>query len=72
MNKVLLLLLGTLLRLILTTAVNHFYRLDMTVLTNAATNWRLRLTQSAGTATPLAGSFYTIEKVGPSTGIYAS
>jgi hypothetical protein len=56
----------------LTTAVNHFYRLDMTVLTNAATNWRLRLTQSAGTATPLAGSFYTIEKVGPSTGIYAS
>ena len=56
----------------LTTAVNHFYRLDMTVLTNSATNWRLRLTQSAGTATPLAGSFYTIEKVGPSTGIFVA
>jgi len=56
----------------LTTAVNHFYRLDMTVLTNAATNWRLRLTQSAGTATPLAGSHYTIEKVSTSTGTFVA
>ena len=56
----------------LTTTVNHFYRLDMTVVTNAATNWRLRLTQSAGTAAPLAGSYYTIEKVGPSTGTFVA
>ena len=56
----------------LTTAVNHFYRLNMTVVTNAATNWRLRLTQSAGTATPLAGSFYTIEKISISTGTFAA
>jgi hypothetical protein len=56
----------------LTDSRNHFYRLDMTVLTNAATNWRLRLTQSAGTVTPLAGSFYTIEKVGPSTGTFVA
>ena len=56
----------------LTTAVNHFYRLDMTVLTNAATNWRLRLTQSAGTATPLAGSYYKIEKISGSTGTFAA
>ena len=56
----------------LTTAVNHFYRLDMTVVTNAATNWRIRLTQSAGTATPLAGSYYTIEKIGASTGTFAA
>ena len=57
----------------LTTAVNHFYRLNMTVVTNAATNWRLRLTQSgAGTATPLAGSFYTVEKVGISTGTFVA
>ena len=56
----------------LTTTVNHFYRVDMTVLTNAATNWRLRLSQSAGTVTPLAGSFYTIEKVGPSTGTFVA
>jgi hypothetical protein len=56
----------------LTTGVNHFYRLEMTVLTNAATNWRLRSTQSAGTITPLAGSYYRIEKVGPSTGSFVA
>ena len=56
----------------LTNAVNHFYRLQMTVVTNAATNWRLRLTQGAGTATPLAGSFYTVEKIGTSTGTFVA
>ena len=54
----------------LTTGVNHFYRLNMTVLTSGTTTWRLRLTQGGGTATPLAGSFYTIEKVGSSTGTF--
>jgi len=52
--------------------VNHFYRLEMTVLTNAATNWRLRSSQSAGTITPLAGSYYRIEKVGPPTGTFVA
>jgi hypothetical protein len=56
----------------LSSGVNHFYRLNMTVVTNAATNWRLRLTQSAGTAAPLAGSYYTIEKVGSSTGTFVA
>jgi hypothetical protein len=56
----------------LTTGVNHFSRFELIAVTNAATNWRLRLTQSAGTATPLAGSFYTIEKVGPSTGTFVA
>lgn len=56
----------------LTTAVNHMYRLNATVLTNAATDWRLRLTQSAGTATPLAGSYYTIEKISISTGTFVA
>ena len=56
----------------LTTAVNHFYRLDMNVLTNAATNWRLRLTQTGGTATPLAGSYYTIQKISTSTGTFVA
>jgi DNA-binding beta-propeller fold protein YncE len=56
----------------LTTGVNHFYRLDMTVVTNAATNWRLRLTQGAGTATPLAGSFYTVRQISTSTGTFAA
>jgi hypothetical protein len=56
----------------LTTGVNHFSRFELIAVTNAATNWRLRLTQSAGTATPLAGSFYTIEKVCPSTGTFVA
>ena len=56
----------------LTTTVNHFYRVDMTVLTNAATNWRLRLSQSAGTVTPLAGSYYTIQKISTSTGTFVA
>ena len=56
----------------LTTGVNHFSRFELIAVTGAATNWRLRLTQSAGTATPLAGSFYTIEKVGPSTGTFVA
>ena len=56
----------------LTTGVNHFSRFELIVVTSAATNWRLRLTQSAGTATPLADSFYTIEKVGPSTGTFVA
>ena len=56
----------------LTTGVNHFSRFELIAVTNAATNWRLRLTQSAGTATPLTGSFYTIEKVGPSTGTFVA
>jgi hypothetical protein len=56
----------------LTTGVNHFSRFELIAVTSAATNWRLRLTQSAGTATPLAGSFYTIEKVGPSTGTFVA
>jgi hypothetical protein len=56
----------------LTTGVNHLYRLNMTVVPSGTTTWRLRLTQSAGTATPLAGSFYTIEKIGTSTGTFIS
>ena len=56
----------------LTTGVNHFAKFDIITVTNAATNWRLQLTQSAGTATPLSGSFYTIEKVGPSTGTFVA
>lgn len=52
----------------LTTGVNHFITFENTVITNAATYWRLRITQSAGTITPLAGSYYTITKIGNTTG----
>lgn len=56
----------------LTTGVNHSFKFRGTVITNAACNWRLRLTQSAGTATPLAGSYYIISKVSTSTGTFAA
>jgi hypothetical protein len=56
----------------LTTGVNHFAQFEIFVVTNAAANWRLQLTQSAGTATPLAGSFYTVEKIGTSTGTFVA
>jgi hypothetical protein len=56
----------------LTTAVNHFFAFEFTVLTNSAANWRLRLTQSVGTANTLAGSYYTVEKIATSTGTFAA
>lgn len=54
----------------LTTAVNHAFQITMQVQTNAATNWRLKITNSAGTATPLAGSYYTVKKISTSTGTF--
>lgn len=56
----------------LTTGVNHSFKFKGTIITNAACNWRLRLTQSAGTATPLAGSYYRIKKLSTSTGTFAA
>jgi len=56
----------------LTSAVNHYFSFRGQLITNAATNWRLRLTQSAGTATPLAGSYYTIKKIATSTGTFVA
>jgi hypothetical protein len=55
----------------LTTAVNHAYRFNVTVITNAATTFRLQLTQSAGTATPLAGSYYRVNRISASQGSFA-
>lgn len=47
----------------LTTAVNHIFRFQVMVMTNAATTIQLRSTQSAGTLTPQAGSFMRASKV---------
>ena len=47
----------------LTTAVYHVAKFKIRVLTNTACNFRLNVTQSAGTITPQAGSFYTVRKV---------
>jgi hypothetical protein len=54
----------------LTTAVNHAFQFVVQVQTNAATSFKLQLTQSAGTATPLAGSYYTIKKISATTGTF--
>ncbi len=54
----------------LTTAVNHAFQITMQVQTNAATSWELQITNSAGTATPLAGSYYTVKKISASTGTF--
>ena len=56
----------------LTTAVNHAYQFRVQLQTNAATNFRLQLTQSAGTATPLAGSYYTVKKISATTGTFVA
>ena len=56
----------------LTTGVNHSFKFKGTIITNVACNWRLQLTQSAGTATPLVGSYYRIKKIGASTGTFAA
>jgi hypothetical protein len=54
----------------LTTAVNHAYQFDVRVQTNAASSFKLQLTQGAGTATPLAGSYYTVKKISATTGTF--
>lgn len=56
----------------LTTAVNHFIRFRHYVRMNLGGNWRIRATSSAGTITPLAGSYYSIRKVAASTGTFAA
>lgn len=48
------------------------YQFKVRVITNAATNFRLRVTNSAGTVTPQAGSFYTVSQVSTSQGSFAA
>jgi hypothetical protein len=54
----------------LSTGVNHAFQFIVQVQTNDATDFRLRLTQSAGTATPLTGSYYTVKKISNTTGTF--
>ena len=51
----------------LTTAVNHIAKIKLWVTTSAAVNYTLNLTQGAGTATPLAGSWQKVTLVKTST-----
>lgn len=48
------------------------YEFQTRVITNLATNFRLRVTSSAGTVTPQAGSFYTVRQVSGTTGSFAA
>ena len=56
----------------LTTAVFHIAKFRIRVTTNAATNFRLNVTNSAGTITPQAGSFYTVRRVVNNAGTFAA
>jgi len=56
----------------LTTAVYHVAKFRIFVTTNAAANLRFNLTQSAGTATPQAGSWYTVRKVAGISGNFVA
>ena len=56
----------------LTTGVNHAYQFAVQLQTNAAANFRLQLTQSLGSATPLAGSYYTVKKISATIGTFVA
>ena len=57
----------------LSTAVNHSFQFTMQVQTNLATNFRLQITNNvSGTATPLAGSYYTVKKISGTTGTFVA
>ena len=54
-----------------TSAVFHIAKFSINVRTNAACNFRLVVTQSAGTITPQAGSFYTVREVVNNAGAFS-
>lgn len=54
-------------------SVNAFmaYEFRVQVITNLATTFKLQVTNSAGTVTPQAGSFYTVRQIAGTTGSFA-
>jgi hypothetical protein len=54
-------------------SINAFmaYQFKVQVVTNLATTFKLQVTNSAGTVTPQAGSFYTVRQVSGTTGSFA-
>lgn len=55
-----------------TTAVFHLAKFKIKLITNAACNFRLNVTQSAGTITPKAGSYYIVRRVVTNAGNYVA
>lgn len=56
----------------LATATNHVHKIKMFVRTNTACNFRLNVLQSAGTTTPLAGSFMNIRRITTTVGNFVA
>jgi len=56
----------------LTTAVNHNCIIRAIAEIGTAGNIRLRVTESAGTVTPLRGSYYTARRMTPNTGAFVA
>lgn len=56
----------------LSMVANHAFQFTIQVITSTATNFRFRLTQSAGTATPFNGSYYRVKKIAASTGTFVA
>ena len=56
----------------LTSAVYHVHKMKIRIRTNAACNFRLNATISAGSITPQAGSFYTVRKVVSNAGNFVA
>ena len=56
----------------LSSAVYHIAKFKIRVTTNAACNFRLNITQSAGTVTPQAGSWYTARKIAINSGTFVA
>jgi hypothetical protein len=56
---------------ILQTGVNHSFLFKIQAITNLATNFGITATQSAGTMTSLAGSYYRVTKLSTTTGTFA-
>jgi hypothetical protein len=49
----------------------HAFEFHVRVITNLATTFKLQVTNSAGTVTPQAGSYYTVRQVSGTTGSFA-
>jgi hypothetical protein len=56
----------------LTTAVNHWAKLYAVIDMNAAGSIRIRCTESAGTITPLRGSYYKLRRLPTSVGTFVA
>lgn len=57
----------------LNSGVNHGFLFTIRILTNLATNWRMRYTSNAGTTQSLIGSYYTVRALpAASTGTFVA